>query len=63
MGDPYMGMGTRVNSYPPVYIGDPMELFLCCGYGYEIVIPGGYLPIAISTSIACNNGLRLYSTI
>ena len=43
-----MGMGMRVNSYPPVYMGDPMRLFLCRGYGYRIVIPGGYLPIAIS---------------
>jgi hypothetical protein len=23
-------------------------LFLCRGYGYGVVIPGGYLPIAIS---------------
>jgi hypothetical protein len=43
-----MGMGMGVNSYPPVYMGDPMGLFLCCGYGYGVVIPGGYLPIAIS---------------
>jgi hypothetical protein len=35
--------------YPPVYMGDPMGLFLCCGYEYGVVIPGGYLPIAIST--------------
>jgi hypothetical protein len=44
-----MGMGMGVNSYPPMYMGDPMGLFLCRGYGYEVVIPGGYLPIAIST--------------
>jgi hypothetical protein len=43
-----MGMGMGVNPYPPVYIGDPVGLFLCRGYGYGIVIPGGYLPIAIS---------------
>jgi hypothetical protein len=43
-----MGMGMGVNPYPPVYMGDPMGLFLCCGYGYGVVIPGGYLPIAIS---------------
>jgi hypothetical protein len=43
-----MGMGMGVNSYPPVYMGDPMRLFLCRGYGYGVVIPGGYLPIAIS---------------
>jgi hypothetical protein len=42
-----MGMGMGVNSYPPMYMGDPMGLFLCRGYG--IVISGGYLPIAIST--------------
>jgi hypothetical protein len=44
-----MGMGMGVNSYPPMYMGDPMGLFLCRGYEYRVVIPGGYLPIAIST--------------
>jgi hypothetical protein len=43
-----MGMGMGVKSYPPMYLGDPMGLFLCRGYGYGVVIPGGYLPIAIS---------------
>jgi hypothetical protein len=43
-----MGMGMGVNSYPPVYMGDPMGLFLCRGYKYGVVIPGGYLSIAIS---------------
>jgi hypothetical protein len=47
-----MGMGMGVNPYPPVYMGDPMGLFLCRGYGYGVVIPGGYLPIAISTPVA-----------
>jgi hypothetical protein len=49
----HMGMGMGVNSYPPVYMGDPMRLFLCCGYGYGVVIPGGYLPIAISSYECC----------
>jgi hypothetical protein len=44
-----MGMGMGVNPYPPVYMGNPVGLFLCCGYGYGVLIPGGYLPIAIST--------------
>jgi hypothetical protein len=44
-----MGTGMGVNPYPPVYMGDPVGLFLCHGYGYGVVIPGGYLPIAIST--------------
>jgi hypothetical protein len=44
----HMGMGMGVNSYPPVYMGDPVGLFLCRGYRYGVVIPGGYLPIAIS---------------
>lgn len=44
-----MGMGMGLNPYPPVYVGDPVGLFLYRGYGYEVVIPGGYLPIAIST--------------
>jgi hypothetical protein len=43
-----VGMGMRVNPYPPVYMGDPMGLFFYRGYGYGVVIPGGYLPIAIS---------------
>jgi hypothetical protein len=44
----HLGMGMGVNTYPPVYMGDPMGLFLRRGYGYGVVIPGGYLPIAIS---------------
>jgi hypothetical protein len=44
-----MGMGMGVNPYPSGYMGDPVGLFLCRGYGYEVVIPGRYLPIAIST--------------
>ena len=48
----HVGMGMGVNPYPLVYMGDPMELFLCRGYGYGVVIPGGYLPIAISTPVA-----------
>jgi hypothetical protein len=31
-------------------MGDPVGLFLCRGYGYGVVIPGGYLPIAISST-------------
>jgi hypothetical protein len=45
-----MSMGMGVNSYPPVYMGDPVGLFLCRGYGYGVVIPGGYLLIAISSA-------------
>jgi hypothetical protein len=45
-----MGMGMGVNPYPPAYMGNPVGLFLCRGYGYGVVIPGGYLPIAISTT-------------
>jgi hypothetical protein len=44
-----MGMGMGVNPYPPAYMGNPVGLFLCRGYGYGVVIPGGYLSIAIST--------------
>jgi hypothetical protein len=53
MGNPYPHgvYGYGVNPYPLVYMGDPVGLFLCrgYGYGYGVVIPGGYLPIAIST--------------
>jgi hypothetical protein len=49
MGNPYPhGYRYGVNSYPPMYMGDPMKLFLCCGYVYGVVISGGYLPIAIT---------------
>jgi hypothetical protein len=51
-----MGMGMGVNPYPPVYMGDPMGLFLCRGYGYVVLIPGGYLPIAISTCVLARTG-------
>jgi hypothetical protein len=44
-----MGMGMRVNSYPPVDMGDQIEIFFHRGYVYEIVISDGYLPIAISS--------------
>jgi hypothetical protein len=51
-GDPYphgyvYGMG--VNPYPPVNMSDLTRLFFCRGYGYGIVIPDAYLPIAISS--------------
>jgi hypothetical protein len=51
MGDPYphvYGYGYGVNPYPPVYMGDPIGLFFCRGYVYGVVIPDGYLLIAIS---------------
>jgi hypothetical protein len=44
-GDP-MDMG--VNPYPLVYISDPIELFFIVSR-YRVLIPGGYLFIAIST--------------
>jgi hypothetical protein len=48
MGDSYPhGYGCEVNPYPPVYMCDPIMLFFCRGYEYEIVIPGCYLLIAI----------------
>jgi hypothetical protein len=58
-------MGMGVNPYPPVYMGDPVGLFLCRGYGYGVVIPGGYLPIAISSSEVwpCGGGGRISSSL
>jgi hypothetical protein len=54
MGDPYPhGYAMGVNPYPPVYMGDLMRLFLCHGYGFGVVIPIGYLPIAISNPRSC----------
>jgi hypothetical protein len=52
-------MGMRVNLYLPMYMSDPIGLFLCRGYEYGIVIPGGYLPIAISST----NGGTYYNKI
>jgi hypothetical protein len=43
-----MGMGMRVNPYSPVYMGDPIKLFLCRRYEYMVVISDSYLPIVIS---------------
>jgi hypothetical protein len=45
----HVGMDMGVNPYPPVYMGDLVGLFFCRVYGYGVVKPGGYLPIAIST--------------
>jgi hypothetical protein len=56
-----MGMSMGVNPYPPVYMGDPMGLFLCCGYEYEIVIPDGYLPIVISIHMDGSKFLFFYA--
>jgi hypothetical protein len=39
----------RVNLYPSVDMVDPMGLFFHRRYVYEIVIPGGYLFIAVSS--------------
>jgi hypothetical protein len=48
-------MGMGVNPYPPVYMGDLMGLFFyhVYGYGYGVLIPGGYLPIVISMCVWC----------
>jgi hypothetical protein len=46
-----MGMGMGVNPYPPVDMGDLTGLFFVVGYGNEIVISGGYLPIVISKHV------------
>ena len=42
----YIHMGMRVNLYPPIYIGSPIELFFYRVYEYKIVIAGDYLPVA-----------------
>jgi hypothetical protein len=40
----YGGKSIPTNKY-----GLPDKINFCCEYGYEIVIPSGYLPIAISS--------------
>jgi hypothetical protein len=57
-----MGMGMGINPYPLVYMGNPVRLFLCRGYEYGAVIPGGYLPIVIST-FKSSNPLGLFGFI
>jgi hypothetical protein len=57
-----MGMDMGVNPYPPVYMGDPVGLFLCRGYEYGVVIPGGYLPIAISNHVSTSYNHRQHVT-
>jgi hypothetical protein len=54
-----MGMGIGLNPYPPVYMSDPMGLFFCRMYMYSVVIPSGYLPIAISTLVLNVNFRKL----
>jgi hypothetical protein len=39
-----MGIGMGINSYPPVYMGDPMKLSFCREYGYEMTITDAVSP-------------------
>jgi hypothetical protein len=49
----------EINPYPPVYMDDPVRLFLCREYGYRVLIPGGgYLSIVISTWSRCMSSLQ-----
>jgi hypothetical protein len=49
MGDPYpRGYEYGDKSIPTSVYGWPDGVIFCHGYGYGVVIPGGYLPIAIS---------------
>jgi hypothetical protein len=41
--------GYGGKSIPTKEYGLPDEINFCCEYVYEIVIPSGYLPIAISS--------------
>jgi hypothetical protein len=50
MGDSYPH-GYGANSYPLVEMDNLIGLFFCRGYGYEIVIPDGYLSIVISVQV------------
>jgi hypothetical protein len=52
----HAGMGMGINLYPLADMGNPTGLFFCRGYGYGIMIPGGYLPIAISNSKGSGGG-------
>jgi hypothetical protein len=42
-----MGMGKIL--YPRVYMGNPTGIIFFDGYGYGMVLPDGYVPVAIPT--------------
>ena len=50
-----MGKNTRVGMdmdkilYPQVYMGNPTSRIFFNGYGYGMVLPDGYVPVAIPT--------------
>jgi hypothetical protein len=50
-----MGKNTRAGTgmgkilYPRVYMGNPTGRIFFYGYGYGMVLPDGYVPVAILT--------------
>jgi hypothetical protein len=44
------GMGMIKILYPRVYMGNPMGVIFFDGYGYGMVLPDGYVPVAIPSS-------------
>jgi hypothetical protein len=49
------GTGTGKILYPRVYMGNPTGRIFFDGYGYGMVLPDGYVPVAISRS-RCSTG-------
>jgi hypothetical protein len=43
------GMGMGKILYPRVYMGNPTGIIFFDGYGYGMVLPDGYVPVAIPT--------------
>jgi hypothetical protein len=41
------GTGMSKFLYPRVYMGNPTGRFFFDGYGYGMVLPDGYVPVAI----------------
>ena len=51
------GMGKIL--YPRVYMGNPMGIIFFDGYGYGMVIPDGYVPVAIPNQSGVENCLKV----
>jgi hypothetical protein len=43
------GMGMGKILYPRVYMGNPMDIIFFDGCEYGMVLPDGYVPVAIPT--------------
>jgi hypothetical protein len=47
------GTGTGKILYPRVYVGNPTGRIVFDGYMYGMILPDGYVPVAIPTLVRC----------